>query len=185
MIQELKLTAQQETRIREIALAIAKFHDDASLKIIAAKKAKKDADAAKDKAASEKAMVRLSEITADLGKQCKPLDAEAIAMLTPEQKRAWTAFLEFRAASSNLYLTSSELNLTEQQMAKIRGMCDETAGKILALQATGNYGKGPEMLQLDLWRQIRESLTPEQMQKMDKLRGPRALPLTTTKPKTP
>lgn len=161
MVKECNLTADQQAKLEEKVAAMNKAvadwdaqHKEQMDKLNAEIKAAKEA---KDKA-------RLKELSA----QKKPLDVERAALiaehrngimelLTPEQKTAWAVYQLQREVLGKF----KKAKLTEDQIAKIKPLCEAAQAELAKLGADDTKGQKAvkEKLFADVEQQI---LTAEQ-----------------------
>ena len=162
IVGELKMTPQQQADMRKI---LTTFHKQRAAlrktnapKVESLKKRHAEAKSAKDKAA----MKQIRKEGSTLRKAEKTLDdkkkADIVALLTPEQKKQYTAYKAYRRALGKF----SKAKLTDEQKAKV---------KALAAKDVGSFGGKPKAnraAQAALNAKVATLLTEEQTAAMAK-----------------
>ena len=132
MIKECKLTEQQQTdlkaKVKAKEEALAAWNTANAEKLKAADDAAKAARAGTDADAKRKASENLKALHADREQATAKIDADILAILTPEQKAAWEAFKLYQTEAARY----KKANLTEEQLAKIKAACAAASKQLSA-----------------------------------------------------
>ncbi|HUT35881.1 MAG TPA: Spy/CpxP family protein refolding chaperone [Planctomycetota bacterium] len=123
MVRELKLTEQQQAdlkvKIKAREDAVAAWNTANAEKLKAAEDAAKAARTGADPAAKKQAAENLKALHAQCDEATAEASAAVLAVLTPEQKKAWEAFKLYETVAGRY----KKLTLTEEQQAKIKAAC--------------------------------------------------------------
>jgi Spy/CpxP family protein refolding chaperone len=169
MVRECKLTDEQVTKMAAAATAVmqqlVEWQKANNEKLAAHQKAFEAARAASDQAAMAKvqsdAMPLLQERMALITKGQKGM----LDILTPEQRSTWLGFITFR----QLMVPLAQINLTGEQLTKIREICNAAGKEVGEVKDEGEAGAAAMMkIRTTLLSDVREKiLTPEQRTKME------------------
>jgi Spy/CpxP family protein refolding chaperone len=159
MVTELKLTEAQQTQLREkvqgMQTAVSdwmKQHKEQLDKFNTDMKAAREA---KDKEAQKKLTDEMKPLQAERSKLEAEKRQEIMALLTPEQTQAWAAFKLQQEVLNHL----KRVNLSEEQIGKIKPLCAKAATEMNALPAEDR--KGREKLKGALVKSIQTDILNE------------------------
>jgi Spy/CpxP family protein refolding chaperone len=147
MVRECKLTDEQVTKMAAAATAVMQ-------QLVEWQKANNE------KVQSD-AMPLLQERMALITKGQKGM----LDILTPEQRSTWLGFITFR----QLMVPLAQINLTGEQLTKIREICNAAGKEVGEVKDEGEAGAAAMMkIRTTLLSDVREKiLTPEQRTKME------------------
>jgi len=140
MVRECKLTDEQVTKLTEAATAImtqlGEWQKTNADKLAAFQKAFQAAQASKDEAALLKARTDAMPIFQERMNVIMKGQKGMLEILTPEQRGIWIGFIAFR----QLMVPMAQVDLTGDQLAKIREICNAAAKDIDGIKDEGETG---------------------------------------------
>ena len=113
-----------------------------------------------DKAKIKEIRQQMAPLAAEQQALLAKLDAAVTAVLTPEQQAKWKATAFYLSVAGPL----KKAELTEQQTAKIKALCEPAQKKIAALDSKDRKGRNAAMKELRT--AVMAVLTPEQQAKL-------------------
>lgn len=176
MVRELKLTEAEQAKLKEKVdakdAALATWDKANADKVKAAQDAAKKAKESTDKEAMKKTSEELKAITAERTKIQSDGMAAIYGAMTAEQRQTWEGFTLFRSMSARF----RKADLTTEQDAKIRPLCDQAAKEILAVKGDEKTAqKTKSEIQAKLRKQIEDTiLTADQKAAMTRAAAPKA-----------
>ncbi|MBE3097617.1 MAG: hypothetical protein IMZ44_10900 [Planctomycetes bacterium] len=142
MIKECKLTDEQVGNLNTVATAamgeISQWQQANAEKLGSFQKAADAARQAQDEAAFRKALTDAQPMLQERAALIMKSQKAILDVLTPDQKQVWMGFVAYRQLTAPL----ARANLTPEQEAKIRALCNGAAKEIGELKA-----EGPEAIQ--------------------------------------
>jgi len=156
--------AELEAAVKAKSAAVAAWEDGNRAKIEDLKKQQADAKEKGDKEAQKRAVEGMKALKEQLSALEAEHGAKIAAILTPEQCQAWEGFKLYRG----LMWRCRKAELDEGQKAKVRGLANEAAKKMLAVEGAG---KEAEEARNKIEQALKASvendvLTAEQKEKM-------------------
>ena len=171
MASECQLTDAQKAALeaalaaKEEAMKAGKEKADALKKDLAAAKEKKDEEAVKRIGGEIKAL------QTERGAVETEHQGKILGCLSPEQRTTWEGFKLYRG----LMYRYSKAELDEGQKAKVRGLANEAAKKMLAVEGAGKEAEdAKDKIEKDLKASVENDvLTAEQKEKLNAPKAPK------------
>jgi Spy/CpxP family protein refolding chaperone len=168
MVRECKLTDEQVTKLAEsansIMLQLAEWQKTNADKLAGFQKAFETARTANDEAAMTKVRTDAMPVMQERMTLIMKGQKGMMDILTPEQRATWLGFITFRQLMAGM----AAVDLTSEQLTKIREICNATGKDIDGIKEEGEAGMAAMMkVRTALLDNIREKvLTAEQRAKM-------------------
>jgi len=175
LVGECKLTDKQQTAIKEKIkardAALAAWDKTNAEKVRAAETEAKEAREKQDADARKTASAKLRELKTERNEAGAKTTAAVLALLTPEQKTAWNAFLVYKSTVARY----RKAELTEEQLAKVRVACAAASKEIGEIDE--NESK-PRKISNEINKKLRWAidvlvLTPQQREAIAKKPAPK------------
>ncbi len=182
MATECKLSPEQVAKLTEIDAAARaeseKWQKANADKLDAFTKARNAAAMANDQTAYLKAMEDIRPQMEEVRALRTKYQTQISDLLTADQKITWQSYMTWRTVTGEL---KQLVNLTDDQAAKIRPMCDAAAKDMAAIKDETETGiKARVTIQNDLLNKIRDTiLTPEQKKTLEGMMAPPMPPAAT------
>ena len=142
MIKECKLTDEQVGKLNTVAnttmAEIAQWQQANAERLGSFQKAADAARQAQDEAAFKKVLADAQPLLQERAALIMKSQKAIVDVLTPDQKQVWMGFVAYRQLTAPL----ARANLTPEQEAKIRALCNGAAKEIAEIKA-----EGPEAIQ--------------------------------------
>lgn len=163
MTKELKLSDADQAKVKEkvdaLTAALATCDKENADKLAAAEADAKKARQAKDKAGAKTAMESIRSLQDARAKVKADKEGDLMSVLTADQKLAWEGYKLFYAASE----TFRQLALTDEQLTKLRSLCNDAAKQVVAAQDDATKAQLRSKLIADATAQV---LTDDQRTKL-------------------